>query len=112
MLSNLVVGAGLAVIILIIFLRRIRPTLIVAASILLSVVTAFVLMFLCGISLNMISMSGLALGVGMLVDNSIVVMENICRMLSEGKSAKEAAIEGAKEVGGAITCLLYTSRCV
>ncbi len=108
-LSNLVVGAGLAVIILIIFLRRIRPTLIVAASILLSVVTAFVLMFLCGISLNMISMSGLALGVGMLVDNSIVVMENICRMLSEGKSAKEAAIEGAKEVGGAITASTITT---
>lgn len=108
-LSNLVVGAGLAVIILIIFLRRIRPTLIVAASILLSVVTAFVLMFLCGISLNMISMSGLALGVGMLVDNSIVVMENICRMLSEGKSAKEAAIEGAKEVGGAITSSTITT---
>lgn len=108
-LSNLIMGAGLAVIILILFLRKIRPTLIVAASILLSVVTAFVLMFLFGISLNMISMSGLALGVGMLVDNSIVVMENICRMLSEGKSAKEAAVEGAREVGGAITASTLTT---
>ncbi len=108
-LSNLIMGAGLAVIILILFLRKIRPTLIVAASILLSVVTAFVLMFLFGISLNIISMSGLALGVGMLVDNSIVVMENICRMLSEGKSAKEAAVEGAREVGGAITASTLTT---
>ena len=107
--GNLLWGAGLAVLILILFLRKIRPTTIVAASILLSVVTAFVLMFLCGISLNMISMSGLALGVGMLVDNSIVVMENIYRMWAEGKSAREAAIKGAGEVAGAITSSTLTT---
>ncbi len=108
-LKNLLFGAGLAIIILFFFLRKIKPTLIVGASILISVVTAFVLMYFSGISLNMISMGGLALGVGMLVDNSIVVIENIYRMMSEGKSAREASIEGAKEVTGAIFASTLTT---
>ena len=108
-LNNLLFGAVLAIVILFIFLRRIKPTVIVGASILISVVTAFVLMYFAGITLNMISMSGLALGVGMLVDNSIVVIENIFRMRSEGVSMKRAAIEGAKEVSGAITSSTLTT---
>ncbi len=108
-IQNLVVGGLLAVVILVIFLRKIRPTLIVGASIIISVIGAFVLMYFSGITLNMISMSGLALGVGMLVDNSIVVIENIFRLRSEGLSAKEAAIRGAKEVAGAITASTLTT---
>lgn len=107
--SNLLFGALFAIIILYLFLRKIKPTLIVGTSIFISVIGAFVLMFFSGISLNLISMGGLALGVGMLVDNSIVVIENIYRMRSEGKSAKEAAIEGAKEVSGAITASTITT---
>ena len=108
-INNLLMGAALAVVVLIIFLRRIKPTVIVALSIVISVITAFVLMYFSGITLNMISMGGLALGVGMLVDNSIVVIENIFRMRSEGKTAFEAAIEGAKEVAGAITASTLTT---
>ncbi|HZK34323.1 MAG TPA: efflux RND transporter permease subunit, partial [Bacillota bacterium] len=101
-LSNLLFGAGLAVLILMVFLRRIKPTFIVAASIATSVITAFVLMYFSGVTLNVISMGGLALGVGMLVDNSIVVIENIYRMMSEGMSARGAALKGAREVAGPI----------
>lgn len=108
-IQNLVVGGLLAIVILVIFLRKIRPTLIVGASIVISVITAFVLMYFSGITLNMISMGGLALGVGMLVDNSIVVIENIFRLRSEGMDAKEAAIHGAKEVAGAITASTLTT---
>ena len=108
-IQNLVVGGLLAIVILILFLRKIRPTVIVGASIVISVVTAFVLMYFSGITLNMISMGGLALGVGMLVDNSIVVIENIFRLRSEGMDAKEAAIHGAKEVAGAITASTLTT---
>ena len=107
--KNLLFGAALAILILFIFLRRIRPTLIVGVSIVISVVFAFVLMYFSGITLNMISMGGLALGVGMLVDNSIVVIENIFRMRSEGASAHKAAIEGAREVSGAITASTLTT---
>jgi len=108
-MKNLLLGGILAIIILFVFLRKIKPTLIVGASIIISVITAFVLMYFSGITLNMISMGGLALGVGMLVDNSIVVIENIYRMMAEGKSAREAAIEGAKEVTGAITASTLTT---
>ena len=108
-IQNLVFGGVLAIIILLIFLRRIKPTLIVGASIVISVITAFVLMYFSGITLNMISMGGLALGVGMLVDNSIVVIENIFRFRSQGMGAKEAAIQGAKEVTGAITASTVTT---
>ena len=108
-MKNLLSGAVLAILILYIFLRQIKPTVIVGASILISVVTAFVLMYFSGITLNMISMSGLALGVGMLVDNSIVVIENIYRMRSQGVPARKAAIEGAKEVAGAITSSTITT---
>lgn len=108
-IKNLLFGAVLAILILYLFMRKIRPTIIVGASIIISVVTAFVLMYFSGVTLNMISMGGLALGVGMLVDNSIVVIENIVRMRSNGMSGKEAAIQGAKEVTGAITASTLTT---
>jgi multidrug efflux pump subunit AcrB len=107
--ANLISGAALAVIVLFLFLRKIRPTLVVSASILFSVVFALVLMYLAGITLNMISMGGLALGIGMLVDNSIVVIENIIRMRAEGASRRDAAIKGAKQVAGAITSSTLTT---
>lgn len=111
--QNLLVGAFLAIIILFIFLKDIRPTLIVACSIPLSVVAAVVLMYFSGVTLNVISLSGLALGVGMLVDNSIVVIENIFRMRNEeGYSARKASIEGAKQVAGAIAASTLTTVCV
>ena len=111
--ENLLVGAFLAVIILFLFLKDIRPTLIVACSIPLSVVAAIVLMYFSGVTLNVISLSGLALGVGMLVDNSVVVIENIYRMRNEeGASVRKAAIEGAKQVTGAIIASTLTTVCV
>ena len=111
-INNVVFGGILAVLILILFLKDWRPTAVVACSIPISIITAIVCMYFSGITLNVISLSGLALGVGMLVDNSIVVIENIFRMRSEGYSAKEAAVEGAGEVAGAILASTLTTVCV
>lgn len=112
-LQNLLFGAILAILILLLFLRDIRPTFVIACSIPISILTAIVLMYFSGVTMNIISLSGLALGVGMLVDNSIVVIENIYRMRNEeGASAKEAAIAGAKEVAGAISASTFTTICV
>ena len=94
------------------FLRDLRPTLIVACSIPLSVVAAIVAMYFSGVTLNIISLSGLALGVGMLVDNSVVVIENIYRLKSEGVSTRQAAVDGARQVGGAIVASTLTTVCV
>lgn len=111
--NNLIVGGILAVIILFLFLKDFRPTIIVACSIPLSVVAAIVLMYFSGVTLNIISLSGLALGVGMLVDNSVVVIENIFRMRSEeGFEIKKASVEGAKQVAGAILASTLTTVCV
>ena len=110
--NNVIVGALLAIIILILFLRDLRPTFVIACSIPISLVAAGVCMYFSGITLNVISLSGLALGVGMLVDNSIVVIENIYRMRNEGMDKREAAIEGAKEVAGAIMASTLTTVCV
>ena len=111
-INNIVFGALLAVIILILFLKDLRPTAVVACSIPISLVTAIVCMYFSGVTLNVISLSGLALGIGMLVDNSIVVIENIYRMRKEGLSAKEAAIKGTGEVAGAIMASTLTTVCV
>ena len=111
-LQNLLMGAGLAIIILLVFLRDIKPTVIVACSIPVSVIFAIVLMFFSGISLNLISLSGLAIGVGMLVDNSVVVIENIYRLRAKGYSAVSAAMNGAKQVAGAIVASTLTTICV
>lgn len=111
-LQNLLLGAGLAVVILLFFLKDIRPTAAVAFSIPISLLTAVVLMYFSGISLNVISLSGLAVGVGMLVDNSVVVIENIYRLRSEGASAAKASVQGAVQVTGAIIASTFTTVCV
>ncbi len=111
-LQNLMIGAILAMIVLAIFLRSVLPTLVVAFSIPLSVLTAVVLMYFSGISLNLLSLSGLALSIGMLVDNSIVVIENIYRLRGMGVSAAKAAVSGAKQVAGAIAASTLTTICV
>lgn len=110
--QSLLIGGALAILILFLFLRDIRPTLAVGISIPVSVLFALVLMYFSGVTMNIISMAGLAIGIGMLVDNSIVVIENIYRLRSEGVPAKEAAIQGAKEVMGAITASTLTTICV
>lgn len=112
-LDNLIYGAILAILILLVFLKSIRPTFVIACSIPISIMAAIVAMYFSGVTLNIISLSGLALGVGMLVDNSIVVIENIYRMRNEeGASAKKAAIEGARQVSGAILASTLTTVCV
>ena len=111
-IDNMLSGAVLAILILFLFLKDIRPTFVIACSIPLSVVAAVVLMYFSGISLNIISLSGLALGIGMLVDNSIVVIENIYRMRNEGIPSRKAAVEGAKQVAGAIAASTLTTVCV
>ena len=110
--QNLLLGGLLAILILLFFLRDLRPTLIVACSIPLSVVAAIVAMYFSGVTLNIISLSGLALGVGMLVDNSVVVIENVFRLKQMGYSTKKAAIEGARQVAGAIVASTLTTICV
>lgn len=111
-LSNLIWGALLAIIVLVLFLKDPKPTIVVAFSIPLSVLFAVVLMYFSNITLNIISLSGLALGVGMLVDNSIVVIENIYRLRSEGVPAAKAAVRGARQVAGAIIASTLTTVCV
>ena len=111
-LQNLLMGAVLAIIILYLFLRDIKPTLIVALSIPISVIFALVLMYFSGVTLNMISLSGLAIGVGMLVDNSVVVIENIYRLRNLGIPPIKAALNGAKQVAGAIASSTLTTICV
>lgn len=110
--SSMVIGAFLAILILAVFLMDIRPTLVVAFSIPFSVLTAIVMMYFGGISINMMSLSGLSLGVGMLVDNSIVVIENIYRLRYRGLTAPRSAVQGAKQVAGAIIASTLTTICV
>lgn len=111
-LQNMIFGAILAILILLFFLKDIRPTFVIGCSIPISVVTAVVLMYFSGVTLNIISLSGLALGIGMLVDNSIVVIENIYRLRNEGMSARKAAVAGAAQVAGAIAASTLTTVCV
>ena len=111
-IQNMLSGAVLAILVLLIFLGSFRPTLVIACSIPISIMTAIVCMYFSHITLNIISLSGLALGIGMLVDNSIVVIENIYRLRSEGYSVKKAAVEGASQVAGAIVASTLTTICV
>ena len=111
-MSNLIEGAILAVIVLALFLKDLRPTLVVAISMPLSVLFAIVLMYFSGITLNILSLSGLALGVGMLVDNSVVVIENIYRLRNRGLPAARAAVQGARQVQGSIISSTLTTVCV
>lgn len=112
LVSSMVQGALLAIVILAIFLMDIRPTLVVAFSIPFSVLLSIVIMYFTDISINIMSLSGLALAVGMLVDNSIVVIENIYRLRYLGLAAPRAAVQGAKQVAGAILASTLTTICV
>lgn len=107
--DNAIMGGLLAVIILLLFLRNFTSTLIISISIPVSIIATFVLLYFAGLNLNMMTLGGLALGVGMLVDNAIVVLENIYRYRQLGHSAVEAAVNGASEVGLAITASTLTT---
>ena len=111
-LSSMLIGAALAIIVLALFLRDIKPTLVVGFSIPLSVLFAVVLMYFTGMDLNVMTLAGLSLGIGMLVDNSIVVIENIYRLRSRGVPAPRAAVQGTKQVGMSIVASTLTSVCV
>ena len=110
--TNMLIGAGLAILILAIFLKDVLPTFVVAISIPLSVMTALVAMYFSGVSINMMSLFGMSLGIGMLVDNSIVVMENIYRLRGRGIEAPRASVQGARQVFGAVTASTLTTICV
>ena len=111
-IENLLWGALLAVVILFIFLKDLRPTLLTALSMVISVVATFVIMYFAGISLNLMSMAGLAMGIGMLVDNSVVVIENIYRLRARGAPVKEAVVTGTSQMSGAILASTITSLIV
>lgn len=111
-IDSLLWGALFAILILLLFLRDLRPTIITLCSIPISIIFAIVLMYFSGITLNLISLSGLAVAVGMLVDNSVVVIENTFRLRRMGISAAKAAVAGAKQVAGAITASTLTTICV
>jgi hydrophobic/amphiphilic exporter-1 (mainly G- bacteria), HAE1 family len=105
-------GAGLAVVILFLFLRDFRSTAIIATAIPLSIFVTFAPMFIWGVSLNLMSLGGLALGVGMLVDNAVVVLENIQVHLEAGEDRKTAASKGTSEIAMAVTASTMTTICV
>ena len=107
--DSAVMGVLLAMLILYLFLRRINTTLIVSISIPVSIIATFNLMYFNGLTINIMTLGGLALGAGMLIDNAIVVMENIYRNLENGLSPKDAAIKGTSEVTGAITSSTLTT---
>ena len=111
-LRSMGLGALLAILILALFLKDVRPTLVVGISIPLSVMCALLLMYFSGLSLNIMTLSGLSLGIGMLVDNSIVVMENIFRLRGRGLAAPRAAVQGARQVSGSIIASTLTTVCV
>ena len=111
-LSSLGWGALFSVLILYLFLRDLRPTVITLCSIPISVIFAVVLRYFSGVTINMISLSGLAVAVGMLVDNSVVVIENIYRLRAKGATVIQAAVSGARQVLGAITASTLTTVCV
>ena len=111
-LQSLLLGALLAIVVLALFLRDWKPTLIVAFSIPFSVLVALLLMYFSGISLNIMSLGGIALAIGMLVDNSIIVLENIYRLRGRGISAQRAAVQGAKQITGAVIASTLTTICV
>ena len=111
-LSSMLIGAALAIIVLAIFLKDIKPTLVVGISIPLSVLFAVVLMYFTGLDMNIMTLAGLSLGIGMLVDNSVVVIENVYRLRSRGVPAARAAVQGTKQVGMSVVASTLTSVCV
>ena len=111
-LNSLLLGAVFAIIVLFLFLRDLRPTVITLCAIPISVIFAIVLMYFSGVTINMISLSGLAVAVGMLVDNSVVVIENIYRLRAKGANVIQAAVSGAGQVAAAVTSSTLTTVCV
>lgn len=111
-LQSMLIGALLAVIVLALFFKDVKPTLVVAFSIPFSVLFAILIMYFSGISINIMTLAGLGLSIGMLVDNSIVVIENIYRIRNQGISAPRSAVQGAKQVGGPIIASTLTTVCV
>ena len=107
---SILYGGGLAIVVLLFFLRNIRSTIVISLSIPISIITTFALIYFGGFTLNLMTLGGLALGVGMMVDSSIVVLENIFRRRSEnGETPEEASVEGAREVGTAIIASTITT---
>ena len=111
-LSSMAIGAALAIVVLAIFLKDIKPTLVVGFSIPLSVLFAVVLMYFTGLDMNVMTLAGLSLGIGMLVDNSIVVIENIYRLRGRGVPAARAAVQGTRQVSMSVVASTLTSVCV
>ena len=109
---SMLIGGVLAVIVIFVFLKRVKTSLIIAVTMPLSVLASMICLSLAGITLNMVSLGGLAVGIGMLVDNSIVVIESICKHRDMDKSAFEAAVDGTVEVGGALFGSTLTTVCV
>jgi HAE1 family hydrophobic/amphiphilic exporter-1 len=107
--QNAILGALFAALMILFFLRNWRPTLVISLAIPLSVIITFIVVYFAGYTLNMMTLGGIALGVGMLVDNAVVVLENIFRRLEEGEDRERAAIEGTKEVGTAISAATFTN---
>ena len=112
LINSAIVGGILAVVILLIFLRSFKTTLVIALSIPISIITTFVILYFSNITLNMMTIGGLALGIGMLVDNSIVVLENIYRNRSLGMDTVTASIDGTAEVSMAVTASTLTTVAV
>ena len=110
--SNIIVGGLLAVIVLLVFLRSVRATLVIAVTIPICIIGTFLIMHLLGRTLNVISLAGIAFSVGMLIDNSIVVLENIDRHISNGKKALDAVVTATKEVWGAVLASTLTTIAV
>ncbi len=112
LVSNLVIGAILAILVLLVFLRNGRSTLIIAISIPLSLIATFALIYFSGMTLNLMTLGGLALGVGMMVDASIVILEGIVRKQEEGMGRIQAAISGAGELANAVVASALTTIAV
>ncbi len=110
--NNMIIGGVLAVFVLLLFLRNIRSTFIIGVSIPVSLIATFTMMYFTGMTLNILSMAGLALGLGLLIDSSIVILENIFKKRSEGMSVKDAALHGGSELGPAIVAATTTTAVV
>lgn len=111
-LISMLIGGALAILIIFLFLKTVRTSLVIAITMPLSVLAALICLSLMGITLNMVSLGGLAVGIGMLVDNSIVVIEAISKHRDAGKTAFDAAVDGTSEVGGALFGSTLTTVCV
>jgi len=109
---TLLMGGGLAVAVVLVFLRRVRATFVIALTIPFSLIAAFVVIYLLGYTINMITLFGMIIGVGMVVDNAIVILENVTRHREEGERGAEAAVYGASEVAMAVTASTLTTVCI